>query len=86
MNRTISAMKKQIFGVSYVSVWVLIWGTGASLIDAPLLASDAYIKGSIGQASVFTIIGILSTIIAISLFPKVQKIDFIRALIETKNN
>jgi len=32
-----SSMKSTIRGVGYVSVWVVLWGTAASLADAVLL-------------------------------------------------
>ena len=42
-------------GVSYVSVWVLIWGTAASLVDYILLKREIYASFSIGQG--FTFVG-----------------------------
>ena len=81
-----STIGKQIFGISYVSVWILIWGTVGSLIDAPLLAANIYNKGSIGQVSIFTISGIISTVFGIFLFSKVEKLSFIQSLISTDNN
>jgi membrane protein implicated in regulation of membrane protease activity len=40
-------------GIVYVSVWVLIWGTVASLMDSMLLIGDVYETGSSGQAVTF---------------------------------
>ncbi len=65
-------MKKNLFGISYVSFYIIIWGSIASLIDYPLLESDIYNAGSIGQYITFTLTGIIFTIIAIKLFPKIK--------------
>jgi hypothetical protein len=46
-------MNSSVRGVLYVSAWVLIWGTAASLADAVLLQREAYVAGSSGQAITF---------------------------------
>ena len=46
MNRTLKV-------ISYVSVWVLIWGFAGSLIDLPLLENHVYSVYSPGQAVTF---------------------------------
>mgnify|MGYP001369480442 CR=1 FL=1 len=63
-------MKKEDWlGIAYVSAWVIIWGSAGSLIDLPLLESNVYLPGSLGQIATFTLSGIVSSIIAIYLFP-----------------
>jgi len=66
-------MNKNLFGFIYVSVWVLIWGTIGSLIDFPLLQIDLYNSGSLGQASTFTIVAIISTVCGVKFFSNFQK-------------
>ena len=63
--------KKTLIGVSYVSAWVIIWGTIGSLIDFYFL-QNTYHPGSIGQFSTFIITAFLSTIIAIYIFPTIN--------------
>ena len=46
-------MNPTLRGILYVSAWVLIWGTAASLADFVLLQREAYEAGSkIGRAHV----------------------------------
>jgi len=63
--------KKIFFGVSYVSAWVIIWGTIGSLIDFYFL-QNTYLPGSIGQFSTFIITAFISSIIAIYIFPTIN--------------
>ena len=63
--------KKTLFGVSYVSIWVIIWGTIGSLIDFYFL-QNTYLPGSIGQISTFIITALISSIIAIYIFPSIN--------------
>ncbi len=65
-------MKKIIFGVSYVSIWIIVWGSIGSFIDFPLLQIDLYKAGSIGQISTFTLTAIISIILARNFFSKVK--------------
>ena len=65
--------RKDLFGIIYVSVWIIAWGSVGSLIDYPLLENKIYQVGSIGQLSTFFISGILSSVMAILLFPKFTK-------------
>ena len=60
--------KKTLVGGSYVSAWVIIWGTLGSLIDFYFL-QNTYLPGSIGQFSTFIITAFISSIIAIYMFP-----------------
>ena len=63
--------KKTLIGVSYVSTWVIIWGTLGSLIDFYFL-QNTYLPGSIGQFATFIITAFLSSIIAIYIFPTIN--------------
>ena len=63
--------KKTLVGVSYVSAWIIIWGTIGSLIDFYFL-QNTYLPGSIGQFSTFIITATLSSIVAIYIFPTVN--------------
>ena len=66
--------KKDLFGIAYVSIWILIWGTVGSLIDFPLLESKIYNAGSIGQYTTFSLTGLIACVISIYLFPKISTI------------
>ena len=63
--------KKTLIGVSYVSAWVIIWGTIGSLIDFYFL-QNTYLPGSIGQFATFIITAFISSIIAIYIFPTIN--------------
>ena len=63
--------KKTLVGVSYVSAWVIIWGTVGSLIDFYFL-QNTYLPGSLGQFSTFIITAFISSIIAIYIFPTIN--------------
>ena len=63
--------KKTLVGVSYVSAWVIIWGTIGSLIDFYFL-QNTYLPGSFGQFLTFIITAFISSVIAIYLFPTVN--------------
>tara|TARA_B100000965_G_C19504794_1_gene719111 strand:+ start:507 stop:719 length:213 start_codon:yes stop_codon:yes gene_type:complete len=64
--------KQTVLGISYVSTWVIIWGTIGSLIDFYFL-QNTYLPGSLGQFSTFIITAIISLIVAIYLFPIINK-------------
>ena len=64
--------KKTLVGISYVSIWVIIWGTIGSLIDFYFL-QNTYLPGSIGQYSTFIITAIFSSVAAIYIFPIINK-------------
>ena len=51
-------------GVVYVSVWVVIWGTVASLMDWLLLEGEVYVTGSSGQAVTFIAYGAATIVLA----------------------
>ena len=58
-------MSSTVRGVLYVSVWVLIWGTAASLADFVLLQREAYGAGSSGQLITFASYGVASVVLAV---------------------
>ncbi len=64
--------KKTLVGISYVSIWIIIWGTIGSLIDFYFL-QNTYLPGSLGQYSTFTVAAIISIITAVYLFPIIDK-------------
>ncbi len=63
--------KKTLVGVSYVSTWIIIWGTIGSLIDFYFL-QNTYLPGSIGQFSTFIITAFISSVVAIYIFPTIN--------------
>ncbi|MBM5797768.1 MAG: hypothetical protein FJ050_12235 [Cyanobacteria bacterium M_surface_7_m2_040] len=63
-------MKSTIRGVGYVSVWVVLWGTAASLADAVLLQREVYGTGSAGQGITFVAYGIAAVVLAVRLSPR----------------
>ena len=60
-------MTSVVRGGLYVSVWVVLWGTVASLIDWVLLAGEVYGPGSFGQASRFIAYGAATVVLAVRL-------------------
>lgn len=60
-------MTPALRGVVYVSVWVVLWGTVASLIDWVLLAEEVYGPGSFGQVSTFIAYGAATAVLAVRL-------------------
>tara|TARA_Y100000589_G_C27126135_1_gene618608 strand:- start:651 stop:860 length:210 start_codon:yes stop_codon:yes gene_type:complete len=44
----------------YISTWVIVWGSIASLIDFPLLKKGIYSEGDIGQYLTFSITAFIS--------------------------
>ena len=63
--------KNTVIGISYVSAWIIIWGTIGSLIDFYFL-QETYLPGSLGQFSTFIITALLSSIIAVYIFPTIN--------------
>lgn len=57
-------MNQILRGVTYVSVWVVIWGTVASLMDWMLLAGEVYPTGSTGQVITFAAYGAATLVMA----------------------
>tara|TARA_B100001115_G_C15693827_1_gene336071 strand:- start:445 stop:654 length:210 start_codon:yes stop_codon:yes gene_type:complete len=58
--------------VLYVSVWVIIWGSIASLIDLPFLKNGIYSEGDLGQYFTFSITAMVSIIFAKKIFDKLN--------------
>jgi len=58
-------MNPTVKGVLYVSVWVMLWGTAASLADFVLLDRGAYASGTPGQAITFVSYGIAAVVLAV---------------------
>ena len=54
-------------GVTYVSVWVMLWGTASSLADYVLLQRGVYAGGTIGQGITFAAYGIAAAVLAVRL-------------------
>ncbi len=63
--------KKTLVGVSYVSAWVIVWGTVGSIIDFYFL-QNTYLPGSLGQFLTFIITAAISSIAAIYMFPTIN--------------
>jgi len=60
-------MNPTLKGIVYVSVWVMLWGTAASLADFVLLERGAYETGTSGQAITFASYGIAAVVLAVKL-------------------
>ena len=56
----------------YISVWVIIWGSIASLIDLPFLKNGIYSEGDIGQYLTFSFTAMVSIITAKNIFSKIN--------------
>ena len=66
-------MDRTFRGIAYVSVWVVLWGTAASLADFVLLERGAYEAGSSGQAVTFASYGIAAVVLAVKLSARFLK-------------
>jgi hypothetical protein len=60
-------MNQTLKGITYVSVWVLLWGTAASIADFVLLERGAYEGGTGGQAITFVSYGIAAVVLGVRL-------------------
>ena len=58
--------------VLYVSVWVIIWGSIASIIDLPFLKNGVYSEGDLGQYITFSITAMFTIIFAKNIFNKLN--------------
>ena len=56
----------------YICVWVIIWGSIASLIDLPFLKNGIYSEGDLGQYFTFSFTAIISIIFAKNIFNKLN--------------
>ena len=59
-----TSMNQTWRGITYVSVWVVIWGTVASLMDWMLLTGEVYETGTSGQAVTFIGYGAATVVMA----------------------
>ena len=58
--------------ILYISVWVIIWGSIASLIDLPFLKNNIYSVGDLGQYLTFSLTAVISIISAKNIFSKIN--------------
>ena len=59
--------------VLYISIWVIIWGTIASLIDLYLfLDKNVYREGELGQYMTFSLTALISFLIAKNIYSKLK--------------
>ena len=63
---------KKIKTFLYISIWVIIWGTIASIIDFPLLKQGIYTEGAIGQYITFSLTAMISVIVATKISKKFE--------------
>ena len=56
----------------YISIWVIIWGSIASLIDFPLLKNGIYREGDLGQYLTFSITAVISIFGAKNIFKRLN--------------
>ena len=56
----------------YISTWVIIWGSIASLIDFPLLKNGIYSEGDLGQYLTFSITAVISIFGAKNIFKRLN--------------
>lgn len=68
-------MNQSLKGVLYVSVWVMLWGTAASLADFVLLERGTYASGTTGQAVTFVAYGVAAVVLAVKLSGRFLKTD-----------
>ena len=58
--------------ILYISVWVIIWGSIASLIDLPFLKNGIYSEGDLGQYLTFSLTAMISIISAKNIFSRIN--------------
>ena len=56
----------------YISVWVIIWGSIASLIDLPFLKNGIYSEGDLGQYVTFSLTAMIAIIFSKKIFNKIN--------------
>ena len=72
INWTMEKTNKKFKVFLYISVWVIIWGSIASLIDLPFLKNGIYSEGDLGQYLTFSLTAMISIISAKSIFSKLN--------------
>ena len=68
-------VNRTLRGVAYVSVWVVIWGTVASLMDWMLLTGEVYETASSGQAVTFIAYGAATVVLATRFSTRFLKVS-----------
>ncbi len=63
---------KSLKTILYISIWVIIWGSIASVIDFPLLKNGIYDEGGIGQYLTFSITAFISILGAKNIFNRLN--------------
>ena len=58
--------------ILYISVWVIIWGSIASLVDLPFLNNGIYSEGDLGQFFTFSFTAMITIIFAKNIFNKIN--------------
>ena len=59
--------------ILYISIWVIIWGTIASLIDLYFfLDKHVYAEGDLGQYMTFSLTALISFFIARNIYSKLK--------------
>ena len=56
----------------YISVWVIIWGSIASLIDLPFLKNGIYNEGDLGQYLTFSFTAVIAIVSAKNIYSKIN--------------
>ena len=72
INWTMEKANNRFKAVLYVSVWVIIWGSIASLIDLPFLKNGIYSEGDLGQYLTFSLTAMISIICGKNIFSKIN--------------
>ncbi|MBE9153369.1 hypothetical protein [Cyanobium sp. LEGE 06113] len=68
-------MNQTVKGITYVSVWVLLWGTASSLADFVLLQRGTYETGTSGQLLTFAAYGIAALVMGVRLSGRFLKTE-----------
>tara|TARA_Y100000589_G_scaffold288951_1_gene290692 strand:- start:22 stop:231 length:210 start_codon:yes stop_codon:yes gene_type:complete len=58
--------------ILYISIWIIIWGSVASLIDLPFLKNGIYSEGELGQYFTFSFTAVIAIILAKNIFNKIK--------------
>jgi len=58
--------------ILYISVWVIIWGSIASLIDLPFLKNGIYSEGDLGQYVTFSLTAMITIIFSKKIFNRIN--------------
>ena len=72
INWTMEKTNKKFKVFLYISVWVIIWGSIASLIDLPFLKNGIYSEGDLGQYLTFSLTAMISIICAKNIFSRIN--------------